>query len=209
MKTQIIPASDPSVYSKARDLLEAGQLVAFPTDTVYGVGTPIYNTQGIASLYVAKIRDASKAIPILLGDAAELMRVADTVNDAVLQIAHHFWPGPLTLVVPRRPELPEEISPYSTVGVRMPNHPVALTLLRLTGPMAVTSANQSGHPDSCSAEEVLAQLEGRIALIIDGGRAPGGKPSTVVDCSGNELAILRQGPISLEEIKAVIHPKSK
>jgi len=118
MKTQIIPASDPSVYSKARDLLEAGQLVAFPTDTVYGVGTPIYNTQGIASLYVAKIRDASKAIPILLGDAAELMRVADTVNDAVLQIAHHFWPGPLTLVVPRRPELPEEISPYST-GVDM------------------------------------------------------------------------------------------
>jgi len=206
MKTQIIPISEPLAYSIAQDLLEVGELVAFPTDTVYGVGAPVFNKQGIGNLYLAKLRDASKAIPILLGDPAELEQVAAGMSDTVMKLAQHFWPGPLTLVMPRRPDLPDELSPYATIGVRMPDHPVALTLLKMIGPMAVTSANLSGQMNTCTAQEVMAQLGGRIAMILDGGRTPGGKPSTVVDCSGAEPVILRVGPISLADIEKVIHP---
>ncbi len=206
MKTQIIPISDPQAFLIAQDLLERGELVAFPTDTVYGVGTPVFNMQGIAGLYTAKLRDASKAIPILLSDPAELGQVTAGMSDFAMQLAQRFWPGPLTLVVPRHPDLPEGLSPYPTIGVRMPNHPAALALLRLTGPMAVTSANLSGQANACSAQEVLAQLGGRIALILDGGQTPGGAPSTVVDCSGAEPVILRTGPIKMEDIENVIHP---
>jgi L-threonylcarbamoyladenylate synthase len=116
------------------------------------------------------------------------------------RLAGRFWPGPLTLVVPKRPSLPEQVSSGSTVGVRMPDHPVTLALMRQTGPLAVTSANRSGSASSVSAQEVLAQLGGRIPLILDGGQAPGGSSSTVVDCTGPEPKILRPGPISLDEI---------
>ncbi len=206
MQTQIISVSDPQALSIAQKLLEQGELVAFPTDTVYGVGTPVFNVKGIAGLYTAKLRDASKAIPILLSDPAELAQVTIGMGDIAMQLAQHFWPGALTLVVPRHPDLPEELSPYPTIGVRMPNHPAALALIHLAGPLAVTSANLSGQANACSADEVMAQLGGRIAMILDGGRTPGGAPSTVVDCSGAEPVVLRPGPISLEEIENVIHP---
>lgn len=206
MKTQIIPVSDPLAYSIAQDILELGELVAFPTDTVYGVGTPVFNKPGIAKLYEAKLRDANKAIPILLSDPAELEQVTAGNSDMVMKLAQHFWPGPLTLIMPRRSNLPEELSPYETIGVRMPNHPVALTLLKKMGAMAVTSANLSGKVNTCSAQEVMEQLGGRITLILDGGQTPGGMPSTVVDCSGAEPVIIRVGPISLADIERVIHP---
>ncbi len=111
-----------------------------------------------------------------------------------------FWPGPLTLVVPKHPDLPAELSLHATIGVRMPDHPVALALLRVTGPLAVTSANRSGEASSVTAQEVVAQLGGRIELILDGGQTPGRISSTVVDCSGHAPVILRQGPISLEDL---------
>lgn len=205
MKTQIIPVSDPLAYSIAQDVLEVGELVAFPTDTVYGVGTPVFNKQGIANLYRAKLRNTAKAIPILLGNPAELAQVAVDISDMVRKLSQKFWPGPLTLVIPRRPNLPEELSPYPTIGVRMPDHPVALALLKMMGAMAVTSANLSGQVNACSAEEVMEQLGGRIAMILDGGRTPGGAPSTVVDCSGAAPVILREGPISLIDIEKVIN----
>lgn len=205
MKTQIIPVSDPLAYSVAQDLLEVGELVAFPTDTVYGVGTPVFNKTGIANLYTAKLRDTAKAIPILLSDPSELTKVASDISEKVRKLANRFWPGPLTIIIPRRADLPDELSPYPTIGVRMPDHPVALTLLKMMGPMAVTSANLSGEVNACSAQEVMAQLGGRIAMIIDGGRTPGGKPSTVVDCSGEKPVILRVGPISMTDIEEIIH----
>ncbi|MBN1537106.1 MAG: threonylcarbamoyl-AMP synthase [Anaerolineales bacterium] len=205
MKTQIIPVSDPLAYSVAQDLLEVGELVAFPTDTVYGVGTPVFNKQGIANLYTAKLRDTTKAIPILLSDVAELTRVAARISDTVMKLAQRYWPGPLTLVMHRCTDLPPELSPYPTIGVRMPDHPIALNILRMMGPMAVTSANLSGQVNACTAQEVMAQLGGRIAMILDGGQTPGGIPSTVVDLSGIEPVILRTGPISLDDIERVIH----
>jgi tRNA threonylcarbamoyl adenosine modification protein (Sua5/YciO/YrdC/YwlC family) len=120
------------------------------------------------------------------------------------RLAARFWPGPLTLVLPKQKGLPEELSAQPTIGVRMPDHPVTLALLRRAGPLAVTSANISGAASSVTAQEVFAQLGGRIPLILDGGRTPGGVSSTVVDCTGREPRILRLGPISLKEIQKAL-----
>ncbi len=121
------------------------------------------------------------------------------------RLAAAFWPGPLTVVVERHPDLPQNLSPLPTIGVRMPDHPIALALLNAAGPLAVTSANISNAANTASAQAVLEQLGGRISLLLDGGQTPGGTPSTVVDCTQPELKILRLGPISAEEIARVIN----
>jgi L-threonylcarbamoyladenylate synthase len=120
------------------------------------------------------------------------------------RLAEKFWPGPLTLVVVKRPELPSVVAPADTVGVRVPDHPVALHLLRAAGPLAVTSANRSGSPSPRTADEVRAELGGRIELILDGGECPGGRSSTVVDCTRESPLILREGPITLGQIEAAL-----
>jgi L-threonylcarbamoyladenylate synthase len=204
IETKIILADNPASIQRAVSALRQGGLVAFPTDTVYGVGTLVGDAQAIAQIYMVKGRGSEKAIPVLLSDPGELEQVAAEVNDAAQRLAARFWPGPLTLVLPKQASLPEELSAQPSVGVRMPNHPVALALLRLTGPLAVTSANISGAASPVTAQEVLEQLGGRIPLILDGGHTPGGISSTVVDCTSGEPRILRSGPISLEEILKVL-----
>jgi L-threonylcarbamoyladenylate synthase len=143
-----------------------------------------------------------KGIPILIGDVEEFAKVSAEVPEIALKLALHFWPGPLTLVVPKHPQLPLAVSSTNTVGVRNPNHAIARSLLNLAGPMAVTSANLSGRPNPTTAMEVFADLGGRIALILDGGKSPGGIASTVVNCIGMEPQILRAGPVSMDEILA-------
>jgi L-threonylcarbamoyladenylate synthase len=202
-RTEILPTNDPLALRRAADLLRRGGLVAFPTDTVYGVGALVSDPRAIAKLYEVKERGVEKAIPILLGDPGELSQVAVGVSEMALRLAARFWPGPLTLVLPKQPALPEQISSQPTIGVRMPAHKDALALMHRTGPLAVTSANLSGGANSLTAEQVMEQLGGRIPLILDGGRTPGGSPSTVVDCTRPEPYILRQGPVSLAEIMEV------
>jgi L-threonylcarbamoyladenylate synthase len=204
MQTRILPATDPQAIDQAIQTLESGGLVAFPTDTVYGLAARLFDPAGIDRLYAVKGRDSAKAIPVLLSSPDELPQVTTGMNPAARRLAQRFWPGPLTLVVPRCPDLPENLSNLPTIGVRMPDHPLALALMRRSGPLAVTSANQSGGENTCTAQEVLAQLGGRIELILDGGRTPGGSPSTVVDCSGAELAILRQGPITAADLQQAL-----
>jgi L-threonylcarbamoyladenylate synthase len=206
METRVIPAEDPESVSCALEVLRAGGLVAFPTDTVYGLGAMAFLEAAVAKLYTAKGRDAEKALPILVSEASDLERVARGMTPKVWRLAEAFWPGPLTLVVPKRPGLPGVVSPTDTVGVRVPDHPIARDLLRAAGPMAVTSANRSGGPNCRSAAEVLADLSGRIDLLLDGGETPGGEPSTVVDCSQPDFRILRPGPISEREIRALLIP---
>ena len=201
MKTEIIPAQDPLSLKRALEALGKGGLVAFPTDTVYGVGALAFDRKAVESIYAAKDRPGEKAIPILIGDVEDLKKVCPGLPELALKLAGRFWPGPLTLVVPKHPELPEAVSASGTVGVRMPDHPVARALLRLAGPMAGTSANISGRPSPTDAKEVFNQLGGRVALIIDGGKTPGGVPSTVVDCVGAEPKILRVGPIPEAQIQ--------
>ena len=204
MQTKILPASSTDMLPHALAVLQAGGLVAFPTDTVYGVGALAFDGKAIESIYIAKDRPIEKAIPILISGVQELDKVGMEIPEAAHKLASRFWPGPLTILVPKRADLPESVSATSTVGVRVPDHEVARGLLRLAGPMAVTSANISGGQSPVSAEEVYQQLAGRIPLIIDGGRTPGGVPSTLVDCAGPELKVLREGPITLEELLSVL-----
>jgi L-threonylcarbamoyladenylate synthase len=195
-----------SLLTRAAALLQAGELVAFPTDTVYGVGAIAWNREAVGKLYVAKLRALDKAIPILLADPADLSLVARDLSAAARRLAEHFWPGPLTLVVPRAAPVPDEVtSGGASVAVRVPDHVVARALIREAGaPLATTSANLSGCPSPTTAHEVSAQLAGRIAMILDGGRCPGGVASTVVDLTGGSPVILRPGPISLEHILEVV-----
>jgi L-threonylcarbamoyladenylate synthase len=204
METIIVSSQEPGALDLSERLLGQGDLVAFPTDTVYGLGAALFNHQAIDRLYVVKGRDIAKAIAVLVGDETALEQVAGVLSGFAASLARRFWPGPLTLVVAAHPALPANLSPLPTVGVRMPDHPLALALLRRTGPLAVTSANLSGEPSAVTAEEVYAQLNGRIPLILDGGHTPGGLPSTVVDCTGSEPVILRPGPISLQQLTSEI-----
>ncbi len=194
---------DPELAAAAA-LLRAGELVAIPTDTVYGVGAIAWDRAAVARLYTAKLRSADKAIPLLLADSADLDLVAAGVSPAARRLAERFWPGPMTLVVPRAAGVPDEVTAGgATVAVRVPDHPLARALIRLAGaPLATTSANLSGHPSPVTADEVAAQLAGRVALILDGGRCPGGVPSTLVDATGTPPRILRPGPLDPAEIIA-------
>jgi L-threonylcarbamoyladenylate synthase len=204
LNTEILPASHPGLFRRALKVLQNGGLVAFPTDTVYGVGALAFDGRAVESIYLAKDRPLEKAIPVLIGDAADLEKVGMDIPHTARKLATRFWPGPLTILVPKRAELPEAVSSTESVGVRVPDHGVARGLLRVAGPMAVTSANISGAQSPVTAEEVYEQLGGRIALIIDGGRTPGGVPSTLVDCTQAELKILREGPISRETLQVAL-----
>jgi L-threonylcarbamoyladenylate synthase len=203
VRTQVVRASDPSALHRALDVLRGGGLVAFPTDTVYGLGALAFESAAALRLYQAKEREAEKAIPVLLSGVGDLDAVA-SASAMARRLAEKFWPGPLTLVVVKRPELPSVVAPADTVGVRVPDHPVALHLLRAAGPLAVTSANRSGSPSPRTADEVRAELGGRIELILDGGECPGGRSSTVVDCTRESPLILREGPITLGQIEAAL-----
>jgi L-threonylcarbamoyladenylate synthase len=204
MKTELLSAEHPSAIAHTLDILNHGGLVVFPTDTVYGLAALPFQPQSIERLYIVKGRSSQKAIAILLGKLSHLDQIASAMSPMAVRLAEHFWPGPLTLVVSRNPNLPDVLTPDNTIGVRMPDHPVALDLLRQSGPLAVTSANLSGRENTVSAQDVLNQLRGRVHLVLDGGRIPGGVPSTVVDCTGAEPILLRKGPITLEAIQAAL-----
>lgn len=204
MQTEVIPADHHEALQRALDTLRHGRLVAFPTDTVYGLGALAFDGRAVESIYLAKDRPVEKSIPVLIWDITDLEKISDDIPDLARRLAVRFWPGPLTVLVPKKQTLPESVSATSTVAVRVPDHSIARDLLRVAGPLAVTSANISGQASPSTAEEVLAQLNGRIDLIIDGGRTPGGVPSTLVDCSAGEIKILRTGPITLAEILSVL-----
>jgi L-threonylcarbamoyladenylate synthase len=204
MKTEIMRADHPIALRHAQDILHNGGLVAFPTDTVYGLASLPFQAEYVERLYVAKGRNSERSIAVLLGDQSQLKLIATDMGEMALRLAEHFWPGPLTLIVPRLSMLPDALTPTSTVGVRIPDHPFALALMRQAGPLAVTSANLSGHNNCNTAQEVLDQLDGRIHLILDGGPTTGGIPSTVVDCTGKEPVVLREGPIKRVDLEAVL-----
>ena len=201
MKTEIIPANE---IKNALNILQSGGIIAFPTDTVYGLGALAFDADAINSIYIAKNRPIEKAIPILIGDLSDLDKVVSDIPNMALRFASRFWPGPLTCIVPKKDTLPFAVSATSTVAVRIPDHIDARALLRAAGPMAVTSANISGGLNPSSAQEVYDQLNGRISLILDGGKTQGGIPSTLVDCTGEKPLILREGLISLDELLAVL-----
>lgn len=203
-ETLILQIDQPQSISRAVEIVQSGGVIAFPTDTVYGIGVSAFNEMAIEKLYQVKGRSYQKAIPILVSDQEELTRITPPLDQNVKAIIQRFWPGAITLIIPLLKGMPENLSPTQTVGVRIPDFKLTRELLSHTGPLAATSANISGGEITLTAEEVAENLGGMIDLILDGGKTPGGVPSTVLDCTQAELIILREGPISLDTIKLAI-----
>jgi L-threonylcarbamoyladenylate synthase len=199
-----MPINDPGAIPAAVKIVQEGGLIAFPTDTVYGVAADPFNAKALQKIYAAKQRPDEKALPALIGGLEQLGQLVGTVDHSVYKVALTFWPGALTLILPKRADVPEELSPYPTIGIRMPNLAFTLALLKQTGPLATTSANRSGASNPTTAEDVLDQLGGEIDLVLDGGPTAGSMASTVVDLTEPEIKILREGPISLAEIQKCI-----
>lgn len=205
-KTVVLPANDPSALRRAAAVLRGGGLVSFPTDTVYGIGADIFQPAAVERVYQVKGRGTQKALPILLGDVKDLDTVAEGVSEAARKLAHRFWPGGLTLIVRRRALVPDIVTGGGpTVGVRVPNHPVPVTLIRLVrAPLVGTSANRSGEPSPVSAQQVRRSLGGLIEILLDGGPAPGGVESTVLDVTSDDPVLLREGALPAAELEQVL-----
>jgi L-threonylcarbamoyladenylate synthase len=188
---------------RAIEILKVGGIVAFPTDTVYGLGGDAFNSEVAERIYRVKQRPRSLPLPVLLADSTQVAAVADSAPDIARFLMKRFWPGGLTLVLPKGASLPEIISAGGDkVAIRIPNHVVPLTLIHgLGAPIIGTSANISDKPSPVTAQEVEQQLGSQIDLIINMGRCPGGLESTVVDVTGETPVILRQGIIPEDEIK--------
>jgi L-threonylcarbamoyladenylate synthase len=202
LKTRVAPADDAGIIRRARRLLQSGEVVAFPTDTVYGVGAHAFQPDAVAALYAVKNRPTSKAIPILVAQNEDMARVARHVPAVAWELAERFWPGGLTLVLLRAEKVPSVVAAGGdTLAIRCPDHPVPLALANAIGaPLAATSANLSGQPSPTTARQVVEQLAGRVPLIIDGGQCPGGVPSTVIDLSVSPPRLLRAGAVLAEEL---------
>jgi L-threonylcarbamoyladenylate synthase len=192
-------SSDAAGVARAAALLRAGELVAFPTDTVYGIGSRTGDAAALSRIFAAKRRPPEKAVAWLLSAADEIAALGFTADARALRLAERFWPGGLTLVLPAT-------EGSATQAFRVPNHGVALALLAEAGPMAVSSANRSGEPDTLDADDVAIAFadSDEPSAIVDGGRVPGGVASTVLDLSGDRARILRDGAVSRAEIEAVI-----
>lgn len=190
--------------AEAARVLEAGGIVAFPTDTVYGIAVALGTPGGIERLFKAKQRPPDQAIALLLADLDQANEIGE-LNAPAAALARGFWPGGLTLVVPRRAgrSLPAAIGgagAIATVGLRVPDHDAPRALARAVGPLPTTSANPSGEPEARDADELEAQLGDVLDLILDGGPASGGPASTVVDTTTDPVRILRAGAIPTEAI---------
>lgn len=196
-------------YQRAVDILKEGGVVAFPTETVYGLGALATDADAVQRIFEAKGRPSDNPLIVHIGYAEDVHNLAVNVPDSAEELINVFWPGPLTLVLHKRPGvIAENVTPgFDTVGLRMPEHPVALELLRKLGePLAAPSANRSGKPSPTEAGHVLTDLEGRIPLIVDGGKTGVGVESTVIDMTVEPPAILRPGGVTREMIEEVIGP---
>ncbi len=205
-ETQVLPADDPRAIAQAVRTLRRGELVVFPTDTVYGVGCDLWSGPALERLYRAKGRPSELAIPVLVSGPEKVTAVARRLPDAFEELSRRFWPGGLTIVLPRQPNLPERLtSGRNTVAVRLPDHPAAIALIAAAGgALAVTSANVSGRPAPTSAQEALADLAGRVDLVLDGGTCPQGVASSIVDLSVSPPRLLRQGALDVEALREIL-----
>ena len=187
-------------------MLRAGGLVAFPTETVYGLGAVATHRAAVARIFAAKGRAATNPVIVHVADIASARALVRAWPPQAQRLAEQFWPGPLTLVLPKADVVPEIVTAGGpTVGLRVPAHPLALALLRATErPIAAPSANRSQRISPTTATHVLKQLSGRIDLVIDGGAAPGGLESTVLDLSGDEPRLLRPGLVTRAELEAAL-----
>jgi L-threonylcarbamoyladenylate synthase len=209
MRTEILsvdPASPQAdVIARAAAVLRRGGLVVFPTETVYGVGANALDADAVGRIFEAKGRPATNPVIVHITRVEQIRPVAEWPETAA-RLAERFWPGPLTLVLPRREAVPDVVTAGGpTVAVRMPSHPVARSLIDAAGvPVAAPSANRSTELSPTLAEHVLRGLDGRIDLLLDGGPTPGGLESTVVDATSDPPRLLRPGLVSVADLEAVV-----
>jgi len=196
---------DAKYITAAGSIIAAGGLVAFPTETVYGLGANALNGRAVQRIFQAKGRPADNPLIVHVADPAEVEQVAH-LNETATKLMQTFWPGPLTLVLPKKPNVPDEVTAgLDTVAVRMPNHPVALTLIKAAAvPIAAPSANLSGRPSPTTVWHVLEDMTGNIAGVLDGGSCQLGVESTVLDISGGTPTILRPGGVTAEQLQPVL-----
>lgn len=211
MSTPVLPCTPEAVahtVAEAARVLRRGGLVAFPTETVYGLGANALDPAAVARIFTAKGRPATNPLIVHVADRAAVCRVATAWPDEAAQLADRFWPGPLTLVLPRHPDVPDVVTGGGpTVAVRIPAHPIALRLLRECGlPLSAPSANRSTALSPTRAEHVLRDLDGKVDLILDGGPTPGGIESTVIDVTVRPARLLRPGLIDPAALEAVLGP---
>jgi tRNA threonylcarbamoyl adenosine modification protein (Sua5/YciO/YrdC/YwlC family) len=201
----ILPADDPDAFDEAVRLLRAGEVVALPTDTVYGVAVDAFAHGGADRLFAAKQRDRAVAIPVLVADPADLEALVEgAVSLAAKRLADRFWPGALTLVLPRAEHLRDHDlgGDADTIGVRCPDHRLVRALCREVGPLATTSANRHKEPTPPDAAGVADALADAVALVLDGGSCTGA-PSTVVSVTDDAVAVLREGRIPARDLRLV------
>jgi L-threonylcarbamoyladenylate synthase len=199
-------APTPDGIARASALLSLGAIVAFPTDTVYGVGVAATRAERVTALFALKVRPVEKRIPMLVANLSQATGAGWEADERAHRLTGRFWPGPLTIVLPLSPEVqsPRE---GASQAFRAPDHLVALALIERAGPLLTTSANRSGEPETLSADDVLiafATQQDELAAVVDGGSVPGGVASTVVDLTVSPARILRDGPITRDELAQVI-----
>jgi L-threonylcarbamoyladenylate synthase len=210
MKTLVLKVDatkpNPEDIEKAVDVLKKGGLVAFPTDTVYGIGADVFNKDAVERIFSAKGRDSRKPLQVLIADKTDLSFIADNQSDILHRLVDKFMPGALTIVMSAKSDFPKWVTcGLDTVGVRMPANVLALEMIKAFGrPIAATSANISGMPDPKDAQQVLEYLDGKLDLILDGGAPTDNIPSTVIDISVNPPRILRHGVIPEDKLRKEI-----
>jgi L-threonylcarbamoyladenylate synthase len=203
-----LAAPDADAVAQAAAVLRSGGLVAFPTETVYGLGANALDAEAVTRIFTAKGRPATNPVIVHVADVADVATVSTAWPASAAALAERFLPGPLTLVLPRGPAVPDVVTAGGpTVAVRCPSHPVARALIRAAGvPVAAPSANRSTELSPTRAEHVMKGLDGRINLVLDGGPCPGGIESTVVDVTGEQVRLLRPGLVTAPMVVAVVGP---
>ena len=205
MNTRLLKADEEAI-AEAGELLKKGELVAFPTETVYGLGGDAFSAASSKKIYAAKGRPSDNPLIVHIAEVSAAERLSPQLPESFYTLAEAFWPGPLTMIVGKRPEVPAETTGgLDTVAIRLPDHPVALAMIRAGGGyIAAPSANASGRPSPTLAEHVMEDMDGRIPLILDGGEVGIGVESTIVDLSEGKPLILRPGYITAEMLERVL-----
>jgi L-threonylcarbamoyladenylate synthase len=195
----------PAEIEAAIACLKDGGVIAMPTDTLYALAAAACDAHAVRRVYEIKVREAGKPLPLFVSGSSMAREIGE-FDSRALALAERFWPGALTLVVKTQPSfISEALAGGDTVALRQPDSDIARAVVEAVGgPVTATSANVSGGADPVTADDVRTQLDGRIDMVLDAGPCPGGRPSTIVDCTAPELRILRNGPISEDEIKAVV-----
>ncbi len=205
MMTKLLPVTAESLNEAAK-LLRNGEVVAFPTETVYGLGASCFSIEGIKKIYQAKGRPSDNPLIVHVAPGFDLTQIALTVPDTARRLMDAFWPGPLTIILPKNEQIPDEVTGgLKTVAIREPSHPAAMALIKTAGiPVVAPSANTSGRPSPTTASHVYEDMAGKIPLILDGGSCEVGLESTIIDLSEDVPTVLRPGGITLEMLRTVL-----